>query len=116
MKIFLTLVLLTFTVFAYAETKPEDGGDELEVWTGGGHSVSGRQGGTEIWNAGGSFGWILTRPHGPGFLKGRFEYALEGTPLFLVFQPTNTTYGAGFSPLNLKWILATRGCLAPYLE
>jgi hypothetical protein len=62
------------------------------------------------------YGWILTRPHGPGFLKGRFEYALDAVPAFLVFQPANTAYGAGFNPLNLKWNFATRGRVVPYLE
>ena len=55
------------------------------------------------------YGWILTRPHGPGFLKGRFEYALDAVPAFLVFQPANTAFGVGFNPLNLKWNFATRG-------
>jgi hypothetical protein len=27
-------------------------------------------------------GWILTRPHGPGFLKAGFEYALDAVPVF----------------------------------
>ena len=116
MRILLTIILLTCTALAFAQAKPEDGGHEFQVWTGGGHSVSGGLGGTGVWNVGGRFGWILTQPHGPGFLKGRFEYALEATPLFLIFQPANTTYGAGFAPLNLKWIFATRGCLAPYIE
>ena len=71
---------------------------------------------TGVWNAGLRYGWILTRPHGPGFLKGRFEYALDAVPVFLVFQPANTAYGAGFNPLNLKWNFATRGRVVPYLE
>ena len=41
--------------------------------------------------------------HGPGFLKGRFEYAVDAVPVFLVFQPANTSYGAGFNPIDLKW-------------
>jgi hypothetical protein len=99
-----------------AQTKPEDGGHELQFWTGGGHSVPGGRSQTSVWNAGGRFGWILTAPHGPGFLKGRFEYAVDATPVFVVFQPANTAYGAGFSPLGLKWLLATRGSIVPYLE
>jgi len=99
-----------------AQARPEDGGHELQIWTGGGHSVPGGTSKTGVWNAGLRYGWILTRPHGPGFLKGRFEYALDATPAFLIFQPANTAYGAGFSPLVLKWNFATRGRTAPYLE
>jgi hypothetical protein len=113
-------VLLANLIFgvglAMAQARPEDGGHEIQVWTGGGHSVAGGASHTGIWNAGVRYGWILTRPHGVGFLKGRFEYALDGVPLFLAFQPANTAYGAGFNPLNLKWNFATRGRVVPYLE
>ena len=53
---------------------------------------------------------------GQGFLKGRFEYAVDAVPIFLVFQPTNTAYGVGFNPVDLKWDFATRGRATPYLE
>jgi len=114
-KTMLAVVVLSSGA-GFAQVRPEDGGHELQVWTGGGHSVPGGTSKTGVWNAGLRFGWILTRPHGPGFLKGRFEYALDATPAFLIFQPANTAYGAGFSPLVLKWNFATRGRIAPYLE
>ncbi len=112
----LALVMISFSWVGYAQSRPEDGGHEIQLWTGGGHSVPGGTSQTGVWNAGLRFGWILTRPHGPGFLKGRFEYALDATPAFLIFQPANTAYGAGFSPLVLKWNFASRGRIAPYLE
>jgi len=62
------------------------------------------------------YGWVLTNPHLPGFLKGRFEYAVDAVPMFLVFQPANTAYGAGVNPLNLKWNFVTSGKVVPYLE
>ncbi len=99
-----------------AQDRPEEGGHELQVWTGGGPSVPGGTKDTSIWNAGVRYGWILTAPHGPGFLSGRFEYAVDAVPAFVVFQPANTAYGAGVDPLGLKWIFATRGSVAPYLE
>jgi hypothetical protein len=99
-----------------AQARPEDGGHEVQLWTGGGHSVPGGTTDTGVWNVGLRYGWILTRPHGPGFLKGRFEYVLDAVPAFLVFQPANTAFGAGFSPLGLKWNFATRGTIVPYLE
>jgi len=96
--------------------RPEDGGHELQLWSGGGHSVAGGTSNTGVWNLGVRYGWICTRPHGPGFLKGRFEYAVDAVPMFLVFQPNHTAYGVGINPLNLKWNFATRGNFVPYLE
>jgi lipid A 3-O-deacylase len=99
-----------------AQQRPEEGGHEVQVWTGGGHSVAGGTSNTGVWNLGVRYGWILTAPHGPGFLKGRFEYAVDAVPAFVVFQSHNTAYGAGVNPLGLKWIFATRGDVQPYLE
>jgi lipid A 3-O-deacylase len=104
-----------FSANAFAQS-PEQGAKEIQVWTSGGHSVAGGRGDTGIWNAGLRYGWILTKPIGPGFLKGRFEYAIDGVPAFLIFQPANTAYGAGVNPVNLKWNFATRGHVVPYLE
>jgi hypothetical protein len=101
---------------ASAQDRPEEGGRELQVWTGGGHSVSGGTQDTNVWNAGLRYGWILTAPHGPGFLNGRFEYAVDAVPAYLVFQRANTAYGAGVNPVVFKWIFAARGRVTPYLE
>ena len=109
-------LLLGATALSNAQARPEDGGHEIQVWTGGGHSVPGGTSKTGVFNAGLRYGWILCRPHGPGFLNGRFEYAVDLVPVFMVFQPANTAYGAGFSPLNLKWNFATRGRVVPYFE
>jgi len=114
LTLFLTLFLATTP--AAAQDRPEEGGHELEVWTGGGHSVPGGTKDTSVWNAGVRYGWILTAPHGPGFLNGRFELALDAVPAFVVFQRAYTTYGAGVNPVGFKWIFATRGHVAPYLE
>jgi lipid A 3-O-deacylase len=109
-------LLLLSSSMLRAQERPEDGGHEFQVWTGGGPSVPGGTSNTSVWNAGVRFGWILTRPHGPGFLNGRFEYVLDATPVFMVFQPRGTVYGGGFSPLGLKWNFAARGRFEPYLE
>lgn len=115
--------VLLFTLAFYfgvntapAQNRPEDGGRELQVWTGGGHSVSGGTQDTNVWNAGVRYGWILTAPHGPSFLNGRFEVAVDAVPAFLVFQRDNTAFGAGVNPVVLKWLFSSRGHIAPYLE
>ena len=115
-KRLIAVALLFLSSVAWAQTRPEDGGREFQVWTGGGHSVPGGTSDTGVWNVGVRYGCILTRPHGPGFLNGRFEYVLDAVPVFLVFQRYNTAYGGGFSPLGLKWDFAARGRIEPYLE
>src|ERR1700690_3580108 len=110
------LMLLAAVSFARAQDRPEDGGRELQVWTGGGHTVAGGTRDTSVWNAGVRYGWILTQPHLPGFLSGRFELAVDAVPAFVVFQRANTAYGAGVNPVGFKWIFATRGHVAPFLE
>jgi hypothetical protein len=114
--LFLLAILLIVSAFCRAQSGPERGGHEVQIWAGGGHSVSGGRGETGVFNAGLRYGWILTGPHLPGFLRGRFEYALDAVPLFLVFQPANTAYGVGFDPLGLKWNFQRHGQISPYLE
>ena len=113
---FLFLLVLVTVSFGTAQDRPEEGGRELQVWTGGGHSVPGGTKDTTVWNAGVRYGWILTQPHLPGFLSGRFELAVDAVPAFVVFQRANTAYGAGVDPVDFRWIFATRGKVAPYLE
>ena len=110
------LFTILFGASAFAQAGPQQGATEIQLWTSGGHSVAGGRGNTGIWNAGLRYGWVLTKPLGPGFLKGRFEYAIDAVPVYLIFQPVNTAYGAGLNPVNLKWNFATRGHVVPYLE
>lgn len=95
---------------------PEIGGHELQIWAGGGHSVPGGTQDTSAANLGLRYGWILTNPLLPGPLRGRFEYAVDAVPAFLIFQPGSTVYGAGVDPLNLKWNFSSFGRFVPYLE
>jgi len=113
------LILVAVGVLQFycaAQAGPEKGGREVQIWAGGGHSVSGGRGHTGVFNAGLRYGWILTDPHLPGFLRGRFEYAVDAIPVFLAFQPANTAYGVGFDPLGLKWNFQRHGRVSPYLE
>ncbi len=117
----LALIILTASAVCLSQSNPdlagpEEDGHEVQLWTGGGHSVSGGRGDTGVFNAGLRYGWIITAPHLPSFLRGRFEYTVDAVPMFLVFQPANTAYGLGFNPLGLKWDFVRRGRLSPYLE
>ena len=109
------LILITSNLLS-AQVGPEAGGHEVQIWAGGGHSVAGGRGNTGAFNAGLRYGWVLTGLHLPGFLHGRFEYAVDAVPVFLVFQPANTAYGVGFDPLGLKWNFERHGRISPYLE
>ena len=100
----------------FAQNGPEAGGHEVQFWTAGGHGTNGVAQHTGLWTAGFRYGWILTEPHGPGFVRGRFEYAVEVTPVFVVFQPANTAYGAALNPFALKWNFDTRGRIVPYAD
>jgi hypothetical protein len=113
------LLLLAFIVSvptAWPQNGPERGGNEVQVWTGGGHGLSGSTSDTGVWNVGVRYGWVLTNPHGPGFLRGRFEYAVDVVPVFLVFQPVGTSYGFGINPFALKWNLDAGRRIVPYFE
>lgn len=116
LRVLLVLLLSAASTLVAAQAAPEKGGREVEIWAGGGHTVSGGRGNIGVFNAGLRYGWILTDLHLPGFLRGRFEYAVDAVPVFLAFQPTNTAYGAGFDPLGLKWNFQRHGPISPYLE
>jgi lipid A 3-O-deacylase len=117
-RIFTALVFAGFlsAPAARAQAGPVEGGNEVQVWTGGGHGINGSQSGDGVWNLGFRYGLILTKPHGPGFLRGRLEYAVDAVPLFLIVQKTNTAYGAGINPFAFKWTLDTHTNVVPYLE
>jgi lipid A 3-O-deacylase PagL len=95
---------------------PQKPSREVQVWTGGGHSAYRGARHTSVWNAGFRYGWIVTDAHGPGFFRGRLEYAVDVVPVFLVLQPSGAVYGAGLNPIALKWNLDVRGRVAPYFE
>jgi lipid A 3-O-deacylase len=118
MKILFVIFIaaIFFPSAAYSQQRPVDGGHEIEFWTGGGHGINGSTASDSVFNAGARYGWILTKSHGPGFLRGKFEFAADVVPVFLVFQPANTAYGFGFNPVNLKWDFDRDSRVAPFVE
>jgi lipid A 3-O-deacylase PagL len=94
-------------------------GHEWEIWTGAGGDPIGTPKvtlGNCIWTVGARYGWVLTDAHGPGLLRGRFEYAVDALPVLVAFQPGGKAYGIGFNPWIMKWNLVTRGRVSPYIE
>jgi lipid A 3-O-deacylase len=99
-----------------AQAGPVDGGHDLQIWTGGGHGLNGSTANSGVWNVGLRYGWILTGPVGPGFLRGQFEYAVDVVPVFLVVQKFGTAYGFGLNPFALKWNFTKPRKVVPYFE
>src|SRR5579872_7017991 len=114
--LFLAIFFLNVIGVGAAQAGPEQGGNEIQVWAGGGHSVPGGTSNTEAFDAGLRYGWVITGPHWPSILRGRFEYVVDAVPVYLIFQPANTAYAGGFNPLGLKWNFERRGRVSPYLE
>lgn len=110
------LLLVAIASPVRAQDGPETDGNEIEFWTAGGHGTNGSTQHTGVWTAGFRYGWVITAPHGPGLLRGRFEYAVDAVPVFVVFQPTNTAYGAAVNPFGLIWNFDTHGRVVPYIE
>jgi hypothetical protein len=129
-----TIVFLIFTIvlflaapaaIAQSSTPSESGdhrperGREWEIWTGAGADPIGSPQvtqGNRVWNAGFRYGWILTDAHGSGFLRGRFEYAVDAIPVVMVLQPGGTAYGFGFDPWIMKWNMEPHRRISPYIE
>jgi len=99
-----------------AQATPKQGSNEVQVWAGGGHSVPGGTSNTEAFDAGLRYGWVITDAHLPSILRGRFEYTVDVVPVYLIFQPANTAYGAGFDPFGLKWNFERHGRFSPYFQ
>ncbi len=99
-----------------AQAGPVEGEAEYQVFASGGHGINGSQMDDGVANLGVRFGLILTAPHGPGFLKGRLEYALSVLPVYCVTQANGSACGGGVDPFAFKWILSTPKKVAPYFE
>jgi len=99
-----------------AQAGPEGASSEWQVWSGGGHAINGSQSGTGLWNLGLRYGIVITSPHGPGFLRGQLEYAVDAVPMWVIVQSTNTAYGAGVNPFAFKWIMTTPKKVKPFFE
>jgi hypothetical protein len=123
--LFAAVTLYASAASAQSNTMPDTGdrrperGHEVEVWTGAGGDPIGTPGvtlGNSVWNVGLRYGWVLTDAHGPGILRGRFEYAVDALPVVMVFQPHGRAYGFGFDPWIMKWNFETHHRISPYIE
>lgn len=102
---------------APASSRPlDDTPWEFGEWLGGGFSVPGGTKDVNTVNLGIRLGKVLTDDHGPGFLRGTFEWAADLVPFYYLRQPGKDAFGGGFNPVNLKWNFTRSEHAIPYLE
>lgn len=97
---------------------PQTGAYELQFWSAGGDGlrIAPSNPNGSFWNIGLRFGYILTGEHGPGPLRGRFEYVADVIPVIHFHFPGQTAWGGGIVPIGMKWDFVTRHRIAPYVE
>jgi lipid A 3-O-deacylase len=120
MKLVCMLVLFCGLAGAQTASSPLEGQPwDFGIWGGGGLSVPGGTQDTHMFNVGVRVGKVLTGDHGPGFVRGNFEWSADAVPLYYILQPARSAqnaYAAGFNPLNLKWNFTHSATTIPYLE
>ena len=101
------------------ELPMKKGATEVGVWGGGGTGL-GHETSFQFANAGMRMGRVLTAQHGAGFLRGNFEYVVDFSPLYLIFQDRTpvsrqTVYGGAISPFIVKWNFTSGKRLVPFV-
>ena len=113
------LLLMLGSVMANAQSKPLDHQPwDYGFWAGGGFSVPGGTKDTQLMNAGVRLGKVLTDDHGPGVVRGNFEWSSDLIPVYYLWQPApaKNAIGEGFNPVNLKWNFSNSRRVIPFLE
>ncbi len=111
-------ILIIASAVCHAQAAPEEGGHELQIWAGGGHSVPGGTKNTGAFNAGLRYGWILTGPHLP-WISPRTLRNMPWTPC-----PCSSSSSPQIPPSALvstrlrpgSGIFQRHGRLSPFLE
>lgn len=119
MRLLATFLLFCSSAAIAQSSKPLDGYPwELALWGGGGLSVPGGTQDTHMLNFGLRIGKVLTGDHGPGFLRGNFEWSADVIPVYYIWQPAPAvnTYAGGFNAVNLTWNFTNSAKTVPYLE
>lgn len=87
---------------------------ELGAFAGGG-TGAGKGFNTQFLVAGGRVGRVLTGEHGPGWLRGDFEWAVDALPVYEVFAARQQNiYGGSFSPVIWQWNFTSGKRIVPY--
>lgn len=102
----------------FDDAGPEAGGHELQVWVGSARGVPAAysESNETVMSLGARYGWVITDPVGRGPLRGRFEYAVDLVPAYVINQPGGRAYGWGFNAFALKWNFQQHRRVSPYFE
>jgi hypothetical protein len=120
MKRWLCFLLLACSICAAQDAAPGlqsvSGAKDLEFFAEGGKGASGSTSSTGAFDAGVRYGWVLTDEYLPSLLKGRFEYAVDFIPVYILSQRTDMAYGVSFDPFMLKWNFSSSRHVIPFAE
>jgi len=111
----LLVLLLAGAGSAVAQAPWREGATELGVISGGGPAIVGGRSDRGFWLVGGRWGRQLTADRGKGWMRGHVQYAIEAIPVYFQFQ-SDTVYGAGLTPIMLRYQLTSNRTLAPFVE
>ncbi len=120
----LTLPLTTLSALPSAQAVPTQsrrespvrkGATEWSAITGAGIGIAGGTSNANFWAMHLRWGHVLTTDHGPGFLRGNLEYAVEVLPAFVISQSTNV-FGGGITPLLLQYNFAGGRRFVPFIQ
>ncbi|MGC1913429.1 MAG: hypothetical protein WA660_16435, partial [Candidatus Acidiferrales bacterium] len=99
----------------FAAQTLKKGAWEFGVLAGGGAGL-GKSDDTQFVLAGGRLGYVLTRDHLPGWLRGNFQWTVDLMPILTVFPPQGPIYGGGFKPVIWQWNFTSHKKFVPYFS
>lgn len=86
---------------------------EFAPIVGGGDGL-GHRDNTQFLFTGVRVGWVLSKEHLSGWMRGNFEWAGDFMPVYTVFTPQGAVYGASMKPVIWQWNFTRGKRIAPY--
>lgn len=112
----LCLVLLsTITVSAQEDVAAKSPHWNFGVFATGGTGLY-QDSNVQMFGVGGRFGRVLIHQHGPGVLRGTFEWNGEVLPLYQFYREGETTTGAVINPIVMKWNFTRGKKVIPFFQ
>jgi hypothetical protein len=93
----------------------QKGTTEWALMGGGALDLRKRGQGTAFWTLQGRWGHVLTRPHGPSFVRGTLEYAVEIAPA-IAFHGSQALFGGSLTPVLLQYNFTRSQRIVPFVQ